>query len=112
VLKAVNLGGDTDTTACVAGGLAGVLYGEAAIPDEWLAALPRQGDLRGLFDCFLHIAGQQELAIPEFQSGQAVQPTQPVESAQPAQPNKTTQPNQPTPPHSAIPEGSQPLDGD
>ena len=27
VLKAVNLGGDTDTTGCVAGGLAGVVYG-------------------------------------------------------------------------------------
>ena len=27
VLKAVNLGGDTDTTACVTGGLAGLLFG-------------------------------------------------------------------------------------
>ena len=27
VLKAVNLGEDTDTTACVTGGLAGLLYG-------------------------------------------------------------------------------------
>ena len=27
VLKAVNLGGDTDTTACVTGGIAGLLYG-------------------------------------------------------------------------------------
>jgi ADP-ribosylglycohydrolase len=59
VLKAVNLGGDTDTTACVAGGLAGVLYGEAGIPEEWRAVLPRQGDLRELFDCFLQIAAQQ-----------------------------------------------------
>ena len=35
VLKAVNLGGDTDTVAAVAGGLAGVLYGYDAIPAEW-----------------------------------------------------------------------------
>lgn len=32
VLKAVNLGEDTDTTAAVAGGLAGALYGYDAIP--------------------------------------------------------------------------------
>ena len=28
-----------DTTACVAGGLAGILYGREAIPSEWLATL-------------------------------------------------------------------------
>ena len=35
VLKAVNLGDDTDTTAAVAGGLAGALYGYDEIPEEW-----------------------------------------------------------------------------
>lgn len=35
VLKAVNLGGDTDTIAAVAGGLAGALYGYNAIPQKW-----------------------------------------------------------------------------
>lgn len=39
VLKAVNLGGDTDTTAAVAGGLAGVLYGFDSIPKEWISSL-------------------------------------------------------------------------
>lgn len=38
-LKAVNLGGDTDTTACVAGGLAGIMYGYDAIPPTWIEAL-------------------------------------------------------------------------
>lgn len=38
-LTAVNLGDDTDTTACVAGGLAGILYGYEGIPTEWLEAL-------------------------------------------------------------------------
>lgn len=52
VLKAVNLGDDTDTTGCVAGGLAGVFYGVEAIPADWLAALPRQEDLRTLFSQF------------------------------------------------------------
>ena len=39
VLAAVNLGSDTDTTACVAGALAGAMYGMDAIPAEWLAAM-------------------------------------------------------------------------
>lgn len=39
VLEAVNLGDDADTTGAVAGGLAGVLYGEKAVPGEWIDAL-------------------------------------------------------------------------
>lgn len=38
-LAAVNLGDDTDTTAAVAGALAGIAYGADAIPEEWTAAL-------------------------------------------------------------------------
>ncbi|MBD0259675.1 MAG: ADP-ribosylglycohydrolase family protein, partial [Cytophagales bacterium] len=39
VLKAVNLGEDTDTTGAVTGGLAGLRYGTAVIPGEWLEGL-------------------------------------------------------------------------
>ena len=39
VLKAVNLGSDTDTTAAVAGGMAGLYYGKRSIPTEWIEAL-------------------------------------------------------------------------
>ena len=39
VLRAVNLGWDTDTTGAVTGGLAGLLYGEASIPTPWLTDL-------------------------------------------------------------------------
>lgn len=39
VLTAVNLGDDTDTTAAVAGALAGIVYGIQGIPDEWLNKL-------------------------------------------------------------------------
>lgn len=39
VLTAVNLGNDTDTTAAVAGGLAGMHYGWEEIPVEWLNIL-------------------------------------------------------------------------
>ena len=35
VLKAVNLGSDTDTTAVITGGLAVLVYGENSIPEEW-----------------------------------------------------------------------------
>lgn len=40
-LKAVNLGSDTDTTAAVAGGLAGLLYGLEGIPAGWKEGLVR-----------------------------------------------------------------------
>jgi ADP-ribosyl-[dinitrogen reductase] hydrolase len=36
VLKAINLGGDTDTIAALTGGLAGICYGYDSIPQEWL----------------------------------------------------------------------------
>jgi ADP-ribosylglycohydrolase len=42
VLKAVNLGEDTDTVAAIAGSLAGMFYGVAAIPKEWLHKLARR----------------------------------------------------------------------
>jgi ADP-ribosyl-[dinitrogen reductase] hydrolase len=48
VLAAVNLGEDTDTTGAVAGGLAGLAYGEAGIPPEWLAGLARRANIEDL----------------------------------------------------------------
>lgn len=42
VLKAVNLGGDTDTIAAIAGSLAGALYGLDSIPTVWLNILKRK----------------------------------------------------------------------
>lgn len=42
VLKAVNLGSDTDTVGAVAGGLAGLYYGMDDIPAEWLAVIARK----------------------------------------------------------------------
>lgn len=41
LLKAVNLGDDTDTVGAIAGGLAGLYYGYDAIPGDWLAAIQR-----------------------------------------------------------------------
>lgn len=45
VLKAVNLGNDTDTTGAVTGGLAGLLYGFESIPQNWLQQLARYEDI-------------------------------------------------------------------
>ena len=42
VLKAVNLGDDTDTVAAIAGSLAGALYGQEGIPCEWLEKLKKK----------------------------------------------------------------------
>lgn len=53
VLKAVNLGGDTDTTGCVVGGLAGLVYGASGIPPEWIGTLARKEDLEGLIHEFV-----------------------------------------------------------
>lgn len=39
LLKAVNLGDDTDTVGAIAGGLAGLYYGYGAIPEERLRVI-------------------------------------------------------------------------
>lgn len=41
VLKAVNIGGDTDTNATICGGLAGIFYGYDNIPVDWINEIYR-----------------------------------------------------------------------
>ncbi|WES96331.1 ADP-ribosylglycohydrolase family protein [Chryseobacterium arthrosphaerae] len=48
VLKAVNLGEDTDTTGAITGGIAGIYYGYENIPKEWLNVLVRKDDIEAL----------------------------------------------------------------
>ena len=50
VLHAVNLGHDADTTGAVTGAVAGMLYGYASIPQEWVDALARKEDIIALAD--------------------------------------------------------------
>lgn len=50
VLRAVNLGDDTDTVAAVAGALAGALYGCSAIPTAWLTLLKKRDEIEALCD--------------------------------------------------------------
>ena len=58
VLRAVNLGEDTDTVACVTGGLAGLAYRLNAIPDDWLSAIQRRQDVDALLEQFADAGGQ------------------------------------------------------
>jgi ADP-ribosylglycohydrolase len=53
VLKAVNLGWDTDTTAIVTGGLAGTHYGLKAIPQHWRDILVRKQEIEALLERFV-----------------------------------------------------------
>ncbi len=48
VLKAVNLGEDTDTTAAIAGGLAGIYYGSQGIPQNWINSVVKLDDIQKL----------------------------------------------------------------
>ncbi|HKK95860.1 MAG TPA: ADP-ribosylglycohydrolase family protein [Anaerovoracaceae bacterium] len=42
ILKAVNLGDDTDTVGAITGGLAGIYYGYDAIPEDWVNSLVKK----------------------------------------------------------------------
>jgi len=58
ILLAANLGEDADTTAAIAGQLAGAIYGLKGIPREWLDRLAWRGDI-------------EELAVTLFDAGWA-----------------------------------------
>lgn len=53
VLKAVNLGEDTDTVGAIAGGLAGALYGYDAIPTDWLDCLSKKETIEKMCEDFV-----------------------------------------------------------
>ena len=52
VLKAVNLGDDSDSTGAVTGGIAGIFYGVEAIPKEWIKKIIRYQDIVELVEEF------------------------------------------------------------
>ena len=45
ILSIINLGHDTDTSAAIAGGLAGLYYGQKGMPEEWIAYIARLDDI-------------------------------------------------------------------
>ncbi len=52
IIECVKLGYDTDTIACIAGSLAGVIYGYENIPSEWLDKLKKRDYLESLSEKF------------------------------------------------------------
>lgn len=52
VLTAINLGGDTDTIAAIAGGIAGIFYGYNKIPNEWIQNVLKKENIMKLCDKF------------------------------------------------------------
>jgi len=70
VLAAANLGNDADTTAAVAGQLAGACYGYAAIRPAWREALHREAEICQLADQLFALDQQRSLSLnaphPEF----------------------------------------------
>ncbi len=63
VLKAVNLGEDSDTTGCVAGGLAGVHYGLHSIPEKWRHAMARHREVESLLNRFAEIVPTSKILL-------------------------------------------------
>jgi ADP-ribosylglycohydrolase len=62
VLKAVNLGHDTDTTAAVTGGLAGLYYGYTGIPAEWTAAIRMAAEIEDLSKrLYQRLSGEEQV---------------------------------------------------
>ena len=55
ILRAANLGDDADTTAAIAGQLAGAMHGASGIPPDWLGKLAMRGRIESLADA-LHRA--------------------------------------------------------
>lgn len=53
IKTAISFGDDTDTTACVAGGLAGIIYGFDAIPESWKKQLRGQDIVMPLYQDLL-----------------------------------------------------------
>lgn len=67
VLKAVNLGDDTDTVGAITGTLAGMYYKMDDIPKEWLEKITRKEDIDELIEKFLSFCADK--AIKEEYEG-------------------------------------------
>jgi len=50
ILRATNLGDDADTTAAICGQVAGAVYGESGIPEEWVSQLAMGAEIAALAD--------------------------------------------------------------
>jgi ADP-ribosyl-[dinitrogen reductase] hydrolase len=64
LVEVVNLGGDADTTAAVAGGLVGVRDGIGAVPARWVEALEYREPLLALVSELLDVRGGRPSVAP------------------------------------------------
>lgn len=48
ILSIINIGHDTDTSAAIAGGLAGIYYTQKGMPEYWVASIARMEDIMDL----------------------------------------------------------------
>ncbi|MBQ6284708.1 MAG: ADP-ribosylglycohydrolase family protein [Bacilli bacterium] len=60
VLKAVNLGSDTDTVGAITGGINGCIYGENNFPDNWKSKLKKYNYLVNMSNGFSNILNNQK----------------------------------------------------
>ncbi len=80
----IDVGGDTDTVACVTGGLLGATYGVQAIPSRWTTpltgAVPGHEapatDLAGLQQLALRLDGEPRDASPQPSVGHGIDPVE------------------------------------
>ena len=63
MLKAANLGDDTDTVAAIAGGLAGLYYGYKEIPKDWLAVIKKREWIEGMCEGLEHSCNSEIMPI-------------------------------------------------
>ena len=65
MLQAANLGEDADTTAAIAGQLAGALYGESALPAPWVRKLAWSPKITAMANRLLALSrGAARSALP------------------------------------------------
>ena len=67
VLKAVNLGGDTDTVGAITGALAGMYYKMDGIPEEWLNKIACKKDIDEMINKFFKYCAEKAI-IAEYGS--------------------------------------------
>ncbi len=60
IIKTINLGGDTDSNAAVAGSIAGMIYGKGEIPKEWMEALQNKELIESICEKFTFTLERRE----------------------------------------------------
>jgi ADP-ribosylglycohydrolase len=65
VLKAVNLGDDTDTVAALTGAIAGIKYGIDSIPKKWLDTLVKSSYLVELSNNYEEVITKNKIKVKE-----------------------------------------------